>query len=135
MPDRPTIEATTYDEAVRIATQLGGFAPQSALQRRLGLGYQDAHALQDRLIAEGHLDVQAVTAERAEHLQRALTSYAQASTAAAAYEASGVYGIPRDGFSSYQDAAQVARDAHETARFYGATAAQLTTAQKGSTHA
>ncbi|MFM9449152.1 hypothetical protein [Streptomyces acidiscabies] len=135
MPDRPTTESSTYDEAVRIATQLGGFAPQSVLQRRLRLGFRDAHALQDRLIAGGHLDVQAVTAERAEHLQRALTSYAQASATAAAYEESGVYGVPRDGFSSYQDAAQVARDAAETARFYGATAAQLDDAQKGNTHA
>ncbi|QKZ20596.1 hypothetical protein [Streptomyces chartreusis] len=133
MPDQ-TAEST-YAKAVQIASQLGGFAPQSVLQRRLRLGYQDAHALQDRLIAEGHLDAQAVAAERSEHLQRALTSYGQASATTAAYEESGVYGIPRDGFSSYQDAAQVARDAQETARFYGATAAQLAAAQKGTVRA
>jgi len=125
----------TYAQAVQLAAQLGGFAPQSMLQRRLRLGYQDAHALQDRLIAEGHLDAQAVAAERSEHLQRALASFAQASASTAAYEESGVYGIPRDGFSSYQDAAQVARDAQETARFYGATADQLTAAQKGNVRA
>lgn len=129
MPD-PTAE-TTYTQAVRIAVELGGFAPQNTLQRRLRIGYQDAYALQDRLIAEGHIDAQTVAAERSEHLQRALTSFAQASATAAAYEESGVYGTPRDGFSSYQDAAQVARDTQETARFYGATAAQLSAAQGG----
>jgi hypothetical protein len=126
----------TYAEAVQIAAQLGGFAPQSALQRRLRIGYQDAHALQDRLIAEGHLDAQAVAAERAEHLQRALTSYTEASATVAAYEESGgVPGLPRDGFSSYQDASQVAQDAQEAARFYGASVAQLTAAQKGDVRA
>lgn len=133
MPDQTAED--TYAQAVQLAAQLGGFAPQSMLQRRLRLGYQDAHALQDRLIAEGHLDAQAVAAERSEHLQRALASFAQASASTAAYEESGVYGIPRDGFSSYQDAAQVARDAQETARFYGATADQLTAAQKGNVRA
>lgn len=132
MPEQQT---TDFDEAVRIAAQTGGFAPQSLLQRRLRLGYRDAHALQDRLLAEGHIDPQAVTAERAEHLQRALSSYAQASATTAAYEESGVYGVARDGFSSYQDAAQVAQDARETARFYGATAGQLTAAQKGNARA
>ncbi|MGY4968327.1 hypothetical protein ACWGCC_03730 [Streptomyces nigrescens] len=125
MPDQTAESSSTYAEAVTIAAQLGGYASQSTLQRRLRLGYQDAHALQDRLIAEGHLDAQAVATERTEHLQRALISYAQASAATASYEESGVYGIPRNGFSSYQDAAQVAQDAHAAARFYGATAAQL----------
>ncbi|MFE2749609.1 hypothetical protein ACFXKX_35715 [Streptomyces scopuliridis] len=134
MPDQT--EEATYAEAVQIAAQLGGFAPQSALQRRMRIGYQDAHALQDRLIAEGHLDAQAVAAERSEHLQRALTSYAEASVTVAAYEEpGGAYGLPRDGFSSYQDASQVAQDAQETARFYGATAAQLTAAQEGDVRA
>ncbi|MBD0844239.1 hypothetical protein [Streptomyces sp. TRM68416] len=124
-PDRLGTETDTEDFAlaVQLAAQSGGHVSQATLQRRLRIGYRAAAALQDRLLADGHLTGTALAAEREEHRAKALRAHSEATAAMAAYEASGRYDLPRDGWSCYQDAAQAARDALAAARFYTAPGA------------
>ncbi|CAM5373415.1 FtsK gamma domain-containing protein OS=Streptomyces fumanus OX=67302 GN=GCM10018772_70630 PE=4 SV=1 [Streptomyces fumanus] len=110
-------DSRDYAAAVHLATQFGHVS-QSTLQRRLRIGYRAAAALQDRLLADGHLTGVALASERKEQRAKALRAHAEATAAMAAYETRGRYDLPRDGWSCYQDAAQVARDALEAVRFY-----------------
>ncbi|WP_149563194.1 DNA translocase FtsK [Streptomyces cacaoi] len=112
----------TYDEARALASQLGEGLSQSTLQRRLRLGYRQARRLMDRLEAEGHIGSR--EHERQVLLHRALCAYAQALAGCAIYQHAESHS-PRSGWSCHEDAAQVARDARETAEFYGATSDQL----------
>jgi len=120
MPDDPI-----YEEARELASQLGEGLSQSTLQRRLRVGYQQARRLMDRLEDQGRIGSR--EHERQALLDRALDAYARALAGCAVYEnAEGaVASLSLHGWSCHQDAAQVARDARETAVFYGATPAQL----------
>ncbi|MCX5338479.1 DNA translocase FtsK [Streptomyces atratus] len=120
-----------YDEARVLASQLGEGLSQSALQRRLRLGHRQARQIMDRLEDEGLIGPR--ERERQGLLADALERYAQALSGCALYESSGTSHLPLHGWSCHQDAAQVARDARETAVAYGATPEQMQAADRTTT--
>jgi hypothetical protein len=121
-----------YDEARELATQLGEGLSQSTLQRRLRLGHRQARQIMDRLEAEGQIGSR--EHERQALLDAALERYTRALAGCALYESSEDHSrtirLRLHGWSCYQDAAQVARDAREAAVFYGATPDQLQAAAR-----
>ncbi|MCX5345883.1 DNA translocase FtsK [Streptomyces atratus] len=123
-----------YDEARALAAQLGEGLSQSALQRRLSIGYRQARQIMNQLETEGHIGPRDHECQAL--LTSALSAYSQALAGCARYENREDYpatsGLGLHGWSCHSDAAQVARDALEAAVLYGATPDQLQAAARTS---